>query len=76
MIETPIPPSSPQLQSLDLRPSGGTVVSIDDILVDDTGGGNGNNGEDEPNDIAAKVNKQMSIRFWLIDVSNTLYLLV
>ena len=52
------------------------MVSIDDILVDDTGGGNGNNGEDEPNDIAAKVNKQMSIRFWLIDVSNTLYLLV
>ena len=51
-----------QLQSMNLKPSVGAVVSIDDILVDDTGGGNGNNGEDEPNDIAAKVSWQ--IRFW------------
>ena len=40
---------------MNLRP--GHVVSIDDIMVDDTGGGNGNNGGDEPNDIAAKVNE-------------------
>ena len=50
-----------QLQSMNLKPSGGgAVVSIDDILVDDSGGGNGNNSEDEPNDIAAKIEEETS----------------
>jgi len=50
-----------QLQSMNLKPSGGgAVVSIDDIMVDDSGGGNGNNSEDEPNDIAAKIEEETS----------------
>ena len=50
-----------QLQSMNLKPSGGgAVVSIDDIMVDDSGGGNGNNSEDDPNDIAAKIEEETS----------------
>ena len=51
-----------QLQSMNLKPSGGgAVVSIDDIMVDDSGGGNGNNSEDDPNDIAAKIEEETSV---------------